>query len=97
MKKKLSLLVLFFCIFLTAEIKVDAATSCGKRYFPSAGTYVDYYLDNGWCYPSGKSMASARGILESNHWNTNPVSVSCDNKDCKYKYICSSNSCFWIY
>ena len=60
MKKKLSLLVLFFCIFLTAEIKVDAATSCGKRYFPSAGKYVDYYWDNGYCYPSGKSMASAR-------------------------------------
>ena len=90
MKKKLSLLVLFFCIFLTAEIKVDAATSCGKRYFPSAGTYVDYYLDNGYCYPSGKIMASARGILASNKWDTYPVSVSCSYKTCKYKYICSS-------
>lgn len=93
MKKKFSLLVLFFCIFLTAEIKVDAATSCGKRYFPSAGTYVDYYLDNGYCYPSGSIMASARGILVSNHWNTIPVSVSCSYKTCKYKYMCGSNSC----
>lgn len=93
MKKKLSLLVLFFCIFLTAEIKVDAATSCGKRYFPSAGTYVDYYLDNGYCYPSGNIMASVRGILVNNNWNPFPVSVSCSYKTCKYKYICSSNSC----
>lgn len=90
MKKKLSLLVLFFCIFLTAEIKVDAATLCGTRYFPSANAYVKYYLDNGYCYPDGKMMASARGILPSNNWDTFPVSVSCSYKTCKYKYICSS-------
>lgn len=90
MKKKLSLLVLFFGIFLTAEIKVEAATKCGSRYFPSAGTYVTYYLDNGYCYPSGTIMASARGIKASNGWDTFPTSVSCSYKSCKYKYICSS-------
>ena len=92
MKKKLSLLVLFFCIFLTAEIKVDAATSCGKRYFPSAGTYVDYYLDNGYCYPSGNIMASVRGILVNNNWNPFPVSVSCSYKTCKYMAQCWFNN-----
>lgn len=92
MKKKFSLLVLFFCIFLTAEIKVDAATSCGKRYFPSAGAYVDYYLSNGYCYPSGSTMASVRGIKSENGWRTYPSSVSCSTigtLECKYTFKAS--------
>lgn len=83
MKKKFSLLVVFLCLFSISLSKVNAL--CGYRYFNSMGTYVMYAEKDGYCYPLGRWMASARGIMSDQGWNTQtPSSVSCNSSDCVY-------------
>lgn len=88
MKKKLSLLVVFICLFSIGTIKVNAAGFCGYAYVSQEGGYQAFYEQgsNGYCGPSKKYIENSRGYSTSGNPYTVFAWASCNSSQCKYVY-----------
>lgn len=88
MKKKLSLLIVFICLFSIGTIKVNAAGVCGYAYVSQWGGYQAFYEQgsNGYCGPSKKYIENSRGYSTSGNPYTVFAWASCNSKHCKYVY-----------
>lgn len=89
MKKKLSLLVVFLCLFSIETIKVNAAADfCGYAYVSQGGSYQAFYEQgsNGYCGPSKKYIENSRGYSKEGNPYTVFAWASCNSKQCKYVY-----------